>query len=65
MSTQELISKEIESLSEPLRQEVYDFARFLRLKSKGELELLNEFASWEAASDEDFQKHEQNMAGVK
>jgi len=33
MSTQELISKEVESLPEALQQEVYDFVRFLREKS--------------------------------
>lgn len=33
MSTQELISKELESLPEPLKREVYDFVRFLREKS--------------------------------
>ena len=33
MSTQELIIKEVENLPEPLRQEVYDIARFLREKS--------------------------------
>ena len=65
MSTQELISKEIEALPEALKQEVYDFARFLRVKSKGNLELLQEFESWEAASDEDFQKLEQSMAEVR
>ena len=65
MSTQELISKEIEALPEALKQEVYDFARFLRVKSKGKLELLQEFESWEAASDEDFQKLEQSMAEVR
>jgi len=30
MSTRELIDKEIAELSEPLRQEVYEFIRFLR-----------------------------------
>lgn len=34
MSTQELILKEVERLSEPLQREVYDFARFLREKSE-------------------------------
>jgi len=34
MSTQELISKEVEGLPEPLQREVYDFARFLREKSE-------------------------------
>jgi hypothetical protein len=32
MSTRELIEKEVTSLPEPLQREVYDFARFLRLK---------------------------------
>jgi hypothetical protein len=35
MSTQELINKEVEALPEPLQREIYDFARFLRLKSNG------------------------------
>jgi hypothetical protein len=33
MSTQELITKELEGLPEGLKQEVYDFVRFLREKS--------------------------------
>ena len=36
MSTRELISKELDELPEPLQREVYDFARFLRLKSNDE-----------------------------
>ena len=64
MSTQELISKEVESLPEPLQREVYDFARFLHLKSKGELQLLDEIESWEAASDEDMLKLERSMADI-
>ena len=63
MSTQELISKVVESLPEPLRREVYDFARFLRLQSNGELH--REFKSREAATDEDFLKLERTMAEVK
>jgi hypothetical protein len=63
MSTQELISKEIEKLPEPLQQEVYDFARFLQMKSTGELQ--REFESWDAASDEDFLKFEHRMAEVE
>ena len=62
MSTQELINKEVESLPEPLQREVYDFARFLHLNSKGELQLLDEIESWEAASDEDMQKLERSMS---
>ena len=65
MSTQELINKEVENLPEPLQREVYDFARFLYLKSKGELRLLEEFESWEAASDEDMLSLERDMAKVK
>lgn len=34
MSTRELIEKELEGLAEPLQREVYDFARFLRLKAE-------------------------------
>ena len=33
MSTQELITKELNGLPEPLQREVYDFIRFLREKS--------------------------------
>lgn len=62
MTTQELISKEVESLPETLQREVYDFARFLRLRSRGDLQLMEEFESWEAASDEDFLKLEESMA---
>lgn len=36
MSTRELINEEVDRLPEPLRREVYDFARFLRLKSEEE-----------------------------
>jgi hypothetical protein len=32
VSTRELIEKEIADLSEPLQQEVFDFARFLRTR---------------------------------
>lgn len=65
MSTQELIIQEVESLSEPLQREVYDFARFLRLKSEGTLQLTEEFESWEAASDEDALKLERSLTEVK
>ncbi len=65
MSTQELISKEVEALPEPLQREVYDFALFLRLNANGELQLLQEFESWEAASDEDSLKLERRMAEVE
>ena len=36
MSTRELIERELTSLPEPLQREVYDFARFLRLKKEDE-----------------------------
>ena len=36
MSTRELIDKELEVLPESLQLEVYDFVRFLRMKSDGE-----------------------------
>ena len=36
MSTRELIQLELEGLPESLQREVYDFARFLKLKSNGE-----------------------------
>lgn len=65
MSTQELINKEVSNLPEPLQREVYDFARFLHLKSKGELQLIEEFQSWEAASDEDLMNLERDLAEVK
>ena len=36
MSTRELIAKEVSDLPESLQREVYDFARFLRLKANEE-----------------------------
>ena len=36
MSTRELIEQELDTLPESLQREVYDFVRFLRLKSNGE-----------------------------
>lgn len=63
MSTQELINKEAENLPELLQQEVYDFARFLHIKSNDELR--REFESWDAASDEDWLKLEAKMAEVE
>lgn len=35
MSTRELIERELDVLPESLQREVYDFARFLRMKSDG------------------------------
>lgn len=42
MSTRELIEQEVAKLPEALQREVYDFARFLRLK-KAEAETSKEF----------------------
>lgn len=36
MSTRELIDRELAELPESLQREVYDFARFLKLKSENE-----------------------------
>ena len=36
MSTSELIEKEVSAMPETLQREVYDFARFLRLKKEDE-----------------------------
>ena len=36
MSTRDLIQQELDGLPESLQREVYDFARFLKLKSDGE-----------------------------
>jgi hypothetical protein len=36
MSTRELIERELDVLPEPLQREVYDFARFPRLKADNE-----------------------------
>jgi hypothetical protein len=36
MSTRELIEKEVANLPEILQREVFDFARFLRLKNEDE-----------------------------
>ena len=37
MSTREMINEEVDRLPESLQREVYDFAKFLRLKSEEEL----------------------------
>jgi hypothetical protein len=36
VSTRELIEREVAAMPEPLQREVYDFARFLRLKNEDE-----------------------------
>ena len=41
-----------------------DLTALQRLKASGKLELLQEFESWDAASDEDFRTLEQSMAKI-
>ncbi len=60
MSTQELINKEIESLPESLRREVYDFARFLREKSADES--FNGLLLSESALRKDWDTPEEDVA---
>ncbi len=60
MSTQELIAKEVTSLPEPLQREVYDFARFLRLKS--EEDSLNGLLLSETALAKDWNTPEEDAA---
>lgn len=60
MSTQELISKELESLPEPLKREVYDFVRFLREKSVDDS--LNGLLLSESALKKDWDTPEEDIA---
>ena len=60
MSTQELISKELESLSEPLKREVYDFVRFLREKSADDS--FNGLLLSESALKKDWDTPEEDIA---
>ena len=59
MSTQELISKEIENLPEALQREVYDFVRFLREKSD---ERFNGLLLSESALAKDLETPEEDAA---
>jgi hypothetical protein len=60
MSTRELIEKELAGLPEPLQQEVYDFVRFLRLKSEGEA--FNGLVASEALLARDWDTPEEDAA---
>ena len=60
MSTRELIEKEVAKLPEPLQREVYDFARFLRLKSADES--FNGFLLSETALAKDWNTPEEDAA---
>jgi hypothetical protein len=59
MSTQELISKEVENLPESLQREVYDFVRFLREKSD---ERFNGLLLSESALAKDWETPEEDAA---
>ncbi len=60
MSTRELIEKEVADLPEPLQREVYDFVRFLRLKSDDES--FNGLLLSEAALARDWNTPEEDAA---
>ena len=59
MSTQELISKEVENLPEALQREVYDFVLFLREKSD---ERFNGLLLSESALAKDWETPEEDAA---
>ena len=59
MSTQELISKEVENLPEALQREVCDFVRFLREKSD---ERFNGLLLSESAFAKDWETPEEDAA---
>ncbi len=60
MSTRDLIEKEVANLPEPLQREVYDFVRFLRLKSDDES--FNGLLLSEAALAKDWNTPEEDAA---
>ncbi len=60
MSTRELIERELDVLPERLQREVYDFTRFLRLKSDGEA--FNGFLASEAVLARDWNTPEEDAA---
>ncbi|PYS20814.1 MAG: DUF2281 domain-containing protein [Acidobacteria bacterium] len=60
MSTQELITKELQNLPEPLKREVYDFIRFLRDKSTDDH--FNGLLSSESALKKDWESPEEDAA---
>ena len=60
MSTQELITQELQDLPEPLKREVYDFVRFLREKSSDES--FNGLLLSESALKKDWESPEEDAA---
>lgn len=60
MSTRELIERELDVLPEPLQREVYDFARFLRLKA--DHEAFNGLLASEAVLARDWDTPEEDAA---
>jgi hypothetical protein len=60
MSTRELIEKELDVLPEPLQREVYDFVRFLRMKSNGDA--FNGLLASEAVLARDWDTPEEDAA---
>ncbi len=60
MSTRELIEKELAVLPEPLQREVYDFVRFLRIKS--EEDTFNGLLLSESALAKDWKTPEEDAA---
>lgn len=60
MSTQELITQELQDLPEPLKREVYDFVRFLREKSADES--FNGLLLSESALKKDWESPEEDAA---
>lgn len=62
MSTSELIAQEVVAMPEPLRREVYDFARFLR--HKNEDDSFNGLLLSESALAKDWSTPEEDAAGA-
>jgi hypothetical protein len=60
MSTRELIQQELEGLPESLQREVYDFTRFLKLKSDSES--FNGLLASEAVLARDWDTSEEDSA---
>ena len=60
MSTRELIEKELDDLPESLQREVYDFARFLKLKADSET--FNGFVASESVLARDWDTPEEDLA---
>ncbi len=60
MSTSELIEKEVSAMPEPLQREVYDFARFLRLKNEDDA--FNDLLLSESALARDWNTPEEDAA---